>query len=190
MASECSLLPLTWLEFTAHSFGHLTSRLLWKTADEINHAFFEVERRDESAGNFDVIGRIDSDPSQSNVVHGYSFIDRNAKAGENYYRIRQVDVDGRSTYSPIRSVTFDTPGFRVSSHPNPASVSVDLNIQNAVEGGSMILLNATGQYLWSETYPAGNSNFLIPVSGLPPGMYSLLLTDSSQQHVERIAVIR
>jgi hypothetical protein len=101
--SCATVLPVEWLSFTAEPAG-AASLLQWETASEENNDYFAVERLDEN-GSYITIGTVDGNGSTS-FMHRYSFTDENPLTGINYYRIRQVDFNGQSAYSVLRSVTF------------------------------------------------------------------------------------
>lgn len=97
------VLPVEWLSFTVEQ-DHETAMLHWSTATETNNDYFVVERRIEN-GTFISLAIVDGNGTTAEVHH-YSFADEVPEQGVNYYRIRQVDFDGQSGYSVIRTATF------------------------------------------------------------------------------------
>jgi Secretion system C-terminal sorting domain len=106
--------------------------ITFTTASEINNAGFDIERSSDGF-DFQKIGWVDGHGSTSEEKH-YTFIDTKPLPGMNYYRLRQMDYDGRFEYSHIVSVEKISDG--VYLYPNPASDI--LNIQNAASGSYQI----------------------------------------------------
>lgn len=111
-----------------HSFKGIATQsgvqLAWETASELDNAFFEVQRG-QTATEFDSIGRVEG-AGTTVLPQSYTFQDRKAGNGVNYYRLRQVDFDGTESYSAVLAVSLaqaTTEEMRVypthtkSSHP-------------------------------------------------------------------------
>lgn len=97
-------LPVELLYFTAKRKDSKVM-LDWSTASEINNAFFEVQR---SSNNevFETINIVNGAGNSTTVI---SYHDEDLKPfeGTSYYRLRQVDYDGKSEYSQTVAVKFD-----------------------------------------------------------------------------------
>ena len=76
--------------------------LSWATATETNNDHFEVERSSDAI-NFKTIKEI---PGAMNSLETkkYVYVDSNPEPGINYYRLKQVDLDGTYKYAPIVDV--------------------------------------------------------------------------------------
>lgn len=122
--NTCSLLPVELLSFTA-SRQESVSVLDWVTSSEINSKSFEIQRSDRS-NQFITIGEVKGQ-GNSTAITSYQFIDKNPQPGINYYRLKQIDLDGKFTYSPIRSVNF-MPQEEISIFPNPVSDVLFVNL--------------------------------------------------------------
>ena len=107
-----STLPVTYFNFSA-SKQQQSVLLSWQTANEINNNYFSIER--SSGRNFNALYKI-----SSNDKHAYSYTDLNPLQGNNYYRLKQVDKDGKFSYSQIVSVVFDDANKFVI-YPNPVN---------------------------------------------------------------------
>ena len=99
-APSCPM-PVVLAAFDVKAVGR-TARLTWETTTEDNNKYFQIERSASVTG-FETVGRVGGHGTtkQSNL---YEFIDKTVLTGISYYRLRQVDTDGRFTYSRIRSV--------------------------------------------------------------------------------------
>ena len=124
-------LPVEFLEFnTQAELGKV--QLSWKTASEINNELFEIQRS-EDGKTWDIIGTV-AGAGNSIEVLTYEYTDENPIVGISYYRLRQIDFDGRYNYSKIRSVevkaysALNTSVIDISLFPNPSSGSFTLNV--------------------------------------------------------------
>lgn len=169
-------LPVELTEFTARAAGPAAAdaELTWRTASEYNNHYFEVERSPDGHA-FVALGRVAGRGSAATSAP-YAYRDAGAgqQAGRLYYRLRQVDFDGRATYSPVRAVAFGGAGARVSLYPNPAPAGAATLDLRALPPGDyeLTLLDATGRCLRRFTLPAGQPHPL-DLAGWPPGVYLL-----------------
>lgn len=172
-------LPVELLGFTAKVQKEVVV-LDWSTASELNSDFFEVQRSTDGF-NYTALGRVTAAGS-SNVLRRYAFNDNQPARGVNYYRLRQVDIDGSETYSPIRSVIF-IPG-RVTVYPNPvADRVVQVNIPEVDEAMNISLLRADGSLVIEQVqtvFLAGNTEFHLS-EAVQPGCYLLRLQSATGQ---------
>lgn len=117
-------IPVELLNFTATplpsgsgSTISKTTQLNWQTVSEKNASHFDVERSSNSK-TFEKIGEIKAN-GNTQTLKTYSFIDEIPHSGVNYYRLRQVDENGRAQLSNIVSVTFNA-NQKLQIFPNPA----------------------------------------------------------------------
>lgn len=185
---DCTILPLKWLDFTAAAGGDFVSNLDWTTAEEINNSHFEIQRATDQSSAFRTIGRVEAD-TEVKSVHAYSFIDRDAVSGKNYYRLKQVDYDGRYQYSPIRTVSFTSKGFDVSVWPSPVQQELMVSIHQATAGGQITIIDFAGRQLLQQDFEYNSGTQTIPVDHLHAGMYSLMVTSGENRHIEKIVII-
>lgn len=111
-------LPVEFISFSAKSLSNNLVKLEWKTASEINNDYFSIERSKDSKywiGVGEVAGA-----GNSSATLNYTFIDKNPYAGTSYYRLKQIDFNGKPTYSKIRSITMENAGNSlIKIFPNP-----------------------------------------------------------------------
>ena len=98
-----TILPVELTQFAAKANDESVS-IDWSTVSESNSDYFKVERSIDGS-NFDAIGKV---KAQGNSVEqiNYSFIDEDPVQGINYYRLRQVDLDGSFFFSEISPVDY------------------------------------------------------------------------------------
>lgn len=95
--------------------------LQWGTSSEINNLGFEVQRSKDGAA-WSMLGFVNG-AGNSTAAIKYSYTDEKLSSGVRYYyRLKQVDIDKRFTYSPIVSAILDViEGFALEqNYPNPS----------------------------------------------------------------------
>lgn len=167
-------LPVSLTAFTAVKQGS-TSLLNWNTATEVNNAGFDIERSADGR-SFSKIGIVYSkaEGGNSNEKLSYSYTDATPLNGTNYYRLRQVDHDGKSEYSKIEQVIFGA-GSGVKVYPNPAVSTVNIE---ASEGSKVSVYNMVGQRMEVRATGSGRLTTL-DVSALSAGNYTIQVLDNT-----------
>jgi len=110
-------LPITLTEFSAREKDAVVE-LKWTTETEINNKYFDIERS-LNGTSFTSIGTIPGAGNTTLIKH-YSTIDQNPANGINYYRLKQVDFDGKFTYSKVIAVNVTRLNESLKIYPNPA----------------------------------------------------------------------
>lgn len=124
--------------------------LNWQTSTEINSSHFDVQRSVDAI-NFEILGTVASH-GNSSLVNNYQLIDRSPVVGNNYYRLKSVDLDGKYVFSPIIKVNMsDRSNGLITIAPNPTHGDIHVNF-NGLENGrySLILINEVGQIQLSD----------------------------------------
>ena len=165
-------LPIELLSFDAWAQENQTALLEWVTAVEINNSGFEVERL-EGANSWIKIGWVPG-VGNSSEVQEYHFIDPEPQLGSNYYRLKQIDFDGKYEYTEIKEVYFsNTPGSILSIYPNPVRDRLFLKISGSPEEWiECEIVNMQGQSVIT-SQQLSTTHAGIKVSHLPAGVYFL-----------------
>ncbi|MFM9950701.1 MAG: T9SS type A sorting domain-containing protein [Saprospiraceae bacterium] len=174
-----SPLPIELIDFTATLIGERVL-LKWHTASELNNDYMTIERSTspQSGLSFVEIGRV---AGAGTVLEprNYSLWDERPETGLNYYRLRQVDFDGRETYSElvvVRVGNADTGELQAA--PNPASGQLFVQWPAAgSEDAALYIVDANGRLLQSVAIPAGATGTTLDVGDLAPGTYVLRQQD-------------
>ena len=153
-----STLPVALLNFDVKKIGR-QAILTWQTTSEQNSDYFMVEHSTD-AMTFSALERVRAQ-GESNAIHYYKVLDENPARGINYYRLKQVDSDGKFSYSNITSVTMD--GGVISFYPNPATKTITFNMP--VE--SVNIHDMRGKEVLRSQSPKS----VIDISSLQPGIY-------------------
>lgn len=141
--------------------------LTWQTANEINNDYFSVERSNNGTNGFTAIATVKS-KGNSTQTQFYSFEDSKPVIGMNYYRLKQVDKDGKITQSKTLPIDFAKIS-KVKVFPNP--VKTLLNVEGLVGPTTLSIIDMNGKTLTSTktTYNIYSLNVRI----LPAGTYYL-----------------
>ncbi|WP_198172707.1 T9SS type A sorting domain-containing protein [Hymenobacter ginkgonis] len=159
-------LPVALTQFDAKMQG-LDALLTWQTASEVNNDFFEIERSTD-ASTFATVGRV----TAKGTASSYSFTDTGIGSqlqGIVYYRLRQVDLDGTTTYSPTQAVTLTKVATTVQAYPNPTTSELTVRLPSA--GAKLIIYTAAGQQIMETSTITAEQT--IDVRKLPAGVYLL-----------------
>lgn len=165
-----SVLPVTFGSFTAEKQNN-TALLKWTTALESNSKEFVIERSSDGKG-YSSIGTVNA-AGFSASEKSYSYVDATPLKGNNVYHIKEVDNDGKATYSDVRSLTFDNLKPIIKVSPNPATNFVTISILGNNQDLQIRLLNNTGNMI--NSYKMNSESLSINVSNLARGMYNITI---------------
>jgi hypothetical protein len=185
--SGCTL-PVELLAFEAIYTPGQGTRLSWTTASEKNSAAFIIESQEASnAGTWQDIARVAA-AGTSTTTHPYAALDSRPLGGTRYYRLRQLDHDGTSAYSPMRTVQ-GAEMATLTAYPNPAAGVVQLR-GPLVSGATaqVRLLDATGRCVVQQAGPARQAAFNLPLAGVPAGLYLIEWLDGPTPYRTRLVV--
>lgn len=154
------LLPVELLSFKAVNKG-VSNLLTWETASEITNKGFEVQRKNEQ-GEWSVLGFVKGNGAPS----VYNFTD-NDPLSISYYRLRQVDYDGKSEMSNIVSVTKERK-LNVQVYPNPTHGKVTIQLANEAKA-AITVYNLVGQVVMANEVMTTVGE--LDLSGLARGTY-------------------
>lgn len=172
-----TVLPIELINFAAKAVN-AKSTLSFSTATETNNAFFSIERSQDGA-RFEAIGKV-TGAGTSTVKQEYTFTDERPMTGVNLYRLKQVDFDGKFSYSPVVSVNIGkVGGVRLSPQPVLDRLNVALE-QPAVEAATWQVYDFAGRLLQSGTLQSESTNFEISTTTLAEGTYVLRLVNGQQ----------
>lgn len=172
-------LPVELVGFAGKSTAGGTA-LAWSTASERNSDHFVVERADGSPEQFRAIGKVQSAGTTTRRTE-YAFTDA-APAAASYYRLRQVDRDGTTSFSPVVVVKSIGRSAPLAVYPSPA---IETLVVAAAPGTRFAIFDQRGRQLQAGEVPAG-ARPVLDVRALPGGVYSVrdLSTGSSARFVK------
>lgn len=180
-------LPVQLSAFTATADGAAAVQLAWATASELQNDHFAVERSTDAL-TYTTLGTVGG-AGTSTAAHSYGFRDTRLPAGAGllYYRLRQVDTNGRATYSPVRSVLLAgaSPAPQLQAYPNPARTAVAVRVLGPRPTAPLQLLDALGRLVRSQPLAAAGADTSLILQDLPAGLYILRCGPLTQRLVVR-----
>ncbi len=188
------IIPVELTSFAANvnNLGQVV--LNWQTASELNNQGFEIERRMESS-EFRTIGFVEGAGTVTET-RNYSFVDKTADQGINYYRLKQMDFNGTYAYSDEVEVDVTGPlTFELEqNYPNPFNPStnikfsvpesgnVKLSVYNLVGEEVAVLVNGFSQ--------AGFFEVTFDASNLSSGVYLYKLQSANSVQTKKMMLLK
>ncbi len=173
-------LPVQLINFDGYNKDGV-NHLMWQTASEINNAGFDVERMN-AQGEFEQIAFVKGH-GNTNTLIDYTLDDDKPLMGDNYYRLKQLDVDGHYTYSEVISLyNGEAIATTVSVYPVPVTDAVNVIVRNAQDAaGSLTITNVVGSvmYLSAIDIYEGTTVQKVDMSTFAAGQYFLKVTTGS-----------
>ncbi|MNK19570.1 hypothetical protein D3C87_377920 [compost metagenome] len=183
-----TVLPVSLTSFNA-SLVKGQSTLTWETASETNNKGFEVLRSTDGK-DFTKIDFVNAKGQNGNssTALNYTYVDRTAKSGLNYYRLKQIDLDGKSElFDRNVSVDVSLKGGTIVAFPNPTTNYVSLTTGGEdYKGFKYELFDSNGKKVLSEKAKATQQD--VSLSKLPAAVYFLKVSknDIEQQTIKLI----
>ncbi len=180
------ILPVLISRFEGHRVNKQID-LNWTTAQETNNDHFDIERSLDGV-NYQAIGRVNSKLHNTSLPTDYTFSDLNPANGMNFYRLKQVNADGKFNYSDIVSIKFDNPVISVLAiNPNPVGKTLrivcDANETTAV---TCNIYNSDGRLVKTiaTNFVIGSNAISADVSSLASGTYFVVLSRPNERMAE------
>ncbi len=176
-----NVLPVSWLSFTA-ALQNNTVQLKWSVSNEFNVNHYIVEHSTDGI-HFKFISSMQIQDSNAQQKH-YQWLHSMPAAGNNYYRIRQIDNDGQFSYSKIAAVKVVTEGDCTVT-PNPSNDIVLVNCSSAIR--YVKCYNAQGTLVKQAI--GSSTQQRISLKALPAGMYTFKVF-TSENNVLTVKVLK
>jgi hypothetical protein len=188
------IIPVELTSFTAEVNNNGNVVLSWSTATETNNHMFEIERRAEDNQYF-TIGYVEGHGTTTEPQN-YTYVDKTVEIGKYYYRLKQMDFDGRYEYSnEIEVDVYGVLTFNLEqNYPNPFNPStsimysvpeagnIKLSVYNIVGEEVAVLING-----YSE---AGSFDVTFDASNLPSGVYLYKLQSASSVQTRKMMLLK
>jgi hypothetical protein len=173
--SSNAMLPVNFVSFTAGKSAEDVIALTWTTTDEINNSHFEIQRSTDGT-NFKSIAIV-LPANDNNNIHEYRYNDRFTAKGVVYYRIRQVDNDGKEKFSTIKVLnTMKVENNTAIYVSGNKSIVVDLK---NVEGKVIVrVVSLTGSIISQLSTTAADQKITINAYNASAGAYVVQVSDS------------
>ncbi|MFN3404249.1 MAG: T9SS type A sorting domain-containing protein [Cytophagaceae bacterium] len=173
--SNCILLPVDLLAFNVKAIGTNTAFISWSTGSETNNHMFVVYRSSDGV-TFESIAQV-LGSGNSNSIKNYSFTDHHAPEGIVYYKLEQVDFDGKRTESPVRAISFAVDGVYII----PSGEKNVYNLISKEENNiTYTIISSSGQVIQTETFNASAGEVReVSLNGLAHAVYLIKVTHES-----------
>jgi hypothetical protein len=188
-------LPVEYLRFNAeHNKSENTNELFWTTVREVNNDYFDIERSFERS-DYENIGRVPGAGNSSSAID-YAFNDHKiSQDGYYVYRLKQVDTDGRATYSnPAYVRVSRTQSVKTGIYPNPAADQINCYV-DAYEGAKVRIeiYNSLGQILSQQTddeiIVSGTLTRQLESKNFGKGIYTVVFTVDGIRYNHKLIIV-
>ncbi|MDW7693103.1 T9SS type A sorting domain-containing protein [Flammeovirgaceae bacterium SG7u.111] len=204
-ASDLVILPVEFLSFEAVK-NRKTALLKWETTQEFNNSHFVIEHSTDGR-SFAEVGDVDALGGISEI-NRYRFTMENPVNGTNYFRLKQVDNDGKFDYSNVLSLEYEIEEEKGDNVENPLGESVEFIAYPNPIPNYQVSLYATGftpnaKVLLTVVDMMGKSHFKEIISlgesgnlskslnlpySLPSGLYNIVLRDGKKTYSKKVIV--
>jgi len=157
-------LPVQLTSFTG-SYSNSIAALNWQTSQELNSDYFELFRSYDGV-NFTSVTKVKS-AGYSNTIKNYSFLDHVSGSNHVYYRLKQVDINGKESFSSIVNLSV---GARtgVDVFPNPFNNNFTVSLASAkTTSATLKIQNTSGQLIYTKNISLSKGNNSIVINNLP-----------------------
>jgi len=180
-------LPVTWLSISG-THKNDDNYISWSTAAEMNNEYFVVEVSKDGFG-YTETGHVPGN-GNTNTVQQYSYVHKNIKGVTYYYRVKQVDIDGKYSFSSVIKINPEVKTiYSTALSPNPVHEQSTVSIQSEKSTTiTLTIIDFSGRTVSrrSENLIRGNNPFIIDLSGKPAGAYILNISNMQNETLETI----
>jgi hypothetical protein len=155
------------------------ARLTWATASEVNTDEFIIQRATNDS-NFKDIASVEA-AGQSQSLLSYSYLDVKPPIGYNYYRLKQVDLDGLYEFSEIRAVQFDN--TNIDLFPNPSTEMVQIVSSNEDVILDVVVYDEIGRIVKQIEIDQLNQKVELDIFDLENGCYYFKVSTDKEKSV-------
>ncbi len=169
-------LPVTLLYFTGKKMNAY-DELNWETSSEINNNYFNLQKSNDGT-HFSTIERVNSKALNGNSQSPlrYTANDMSPQAGNNYYRLEQVDIDGQISYSNVINLVWDGKAGDVTLSPNPATNATTISLYSDRQAVGMVkLIDMSGRTVKvvKANYTVGYNSIDLSLDEFAQGNYQI-----------------
>jgi hypothetical protein len=189
-----SMLPVTWNEKYVNTLKN-GNEVVWSTSSEQNTSHFEVEYSEDAVQFYKVSENIPA-AGNSSTTQYYKFLHESEMKPWLYYRVKQVDLDGKVDYSKIviAKRTSKLPDFKVAIYPIPLMEGdLTLDIHSIAQTEVQIrIIDLFGKEVHREKVPSKGyrTQHQLQLNHLPKGQYQIQIDNSIFSHQQRLVLMK
>jgi hypothetical protein len=187
-SSSANPLPVT-LTYLNADCGENGVDIKWQTASENNSAYFGVERSLDGQNWNEIATKAAAGNSTSLI--DYAIVDEERLAGTRYYRLNQVDKDGKSTFHGPVSSSCSNEDLTITLFPNPTSANISVAVQTVTAGlVDLTIHSMDGKLITSLTaqVAAGSSILPVNIEGNKVGVYLVSISLNGKTSIEKLVI--
>ncbi len=165
--------------------------LNWTTASEENNDRFEIERS-LNGHQFEKIGSVQGSGT-SNTMRDYNYLDKTPVNGLNYYRLKQVDLDGKHAVSKVIKINTNenSKDLTIQLNPNPCRGENCVVQLKGFSGNNQVnieLRDITGKLIFSQQLKADQTSLVLPKITSGNGIYLLSAKDGLHSAYQKVII--
>lgn len=163
-------LPLQWINLSAALQSSNSVKLNWNTANEVNVKDFDAEWSTDGIKYY----QFANIKASNNLFNSYMAVHEGVPNGKIFYRIKQTDIDGKFTYSTVKTVIIYTEN-EVKIYPNPVDAQLSIYFTGIKTGKALIsIVSVSGQEIFTKSISLkDNQNVTIYAGNWTPGLYNI-----------------
>lgn len=179
--STADVLPVQLINFTAKIDGNAT-RLNWQTASEQNNKSFIISRSGDNQ-IFSEIGELQG-KGTTQTTSNYTFYDTRPLNGNNYYKLTQIDLDGKPTKIGEQVLNFSFSAAKINISPNPTQGKIDIRFAEG-KYTSLVLTSIEGRVIQKIDLKSNESQLALNLTSYPAGIYFVKLVGNNNSIVQK-----
>jgi hypothetical protein len=176
--------PLTvkLISFTATNIDNQYVALKWATDTEVNSKYFEVQRSSNGT-DFTAVAQVNA-MGNSTTIQNYTVNDYQPVNGVNYYRLKEVSVNGNIEYSDVIKITWGAHNVpQVFPNPAGSSFTITAGLETIRD---ITIFDATGKLVQRIINNNGMSVFTVNSSVMASGVYVVKITTTAQVYEQKL----
>ena len=184
-------LPVTLTQFQAQLHPNQWIGINWSTSMELNCAYYIIERSSDGR-TFSESGRINGS-GNSTITKHYTTTDDVSAVNSTYiyYRLLQVDLDGKKSYSKVISVRLKKANSDITVSPNPFRGQLNININSQETSAATIrIFSLNGKEVMTKAVTLSSGNTYVQLNdlnNLPAGNYFIQVITKNGQFSQQLS---
>jgi hypothetical protein len=171
-------LPVFMKDFNVFKTTNGQVKMTWITNHETNSQQFDIEKSSDGK-NWNTIGSVQAVGGTS-IDNYYYFVDNSNVVANTFYRLKQVDRDGKYTYSATRNLKFAKGRYNYMTYPNPSRDAIAISFGAELKEAIAIrVFSPDGQEMQSVKAAKGSNLYRLDISKLPAGNYFLQMVEEN-----------